>query len=206
MTLVVGKIEQLTQERDKAIEAINVLDESVVPYDVLKQTPNVIAADDRLIAALSARVKELEDLFDKLRAIAFFPKEVTPAELLEHFDRIAKSNTMRIKELEEENADLTKKLNEMTADSFSATVDLCTLTAIVLRGSDKGSVTHEDIHRAMTVASELSALRRSSERAIEMTHELCSCGGSAPDDPKACDACRIYHALTRLSAEKGEQG
>lgn len=26
-----------------------------------------------------------------------------------------------------------------------------------------------------------------------VVHKYCSCGGSGPNDPKACDSCKIYH-------------
>ena len=40
---------------------------------------------------------------------------------------------------------------------------------------------------------------------MEVTAEHCKCGGSGPDDPKACDACKIYHALRPHFSEEAAQ-
>ena len=37
------------------------------------------------------------------------------------------------------------------------------------------------------------------DRVKVTTERYCSCGGAAPEDPKACTACVIYHRL-RLAA------
>lgn len=126
--------------------------------------------------------------------------------------------TARVKELKEENEWLKSELQLVTAPRESVG---SVITALRSRIEDLEEEcaglrsTLEEVETGLrarmvendSLRSELTALRRSSEHAIAMTQELCSCGGSAPDDPKACDACKIYHALrASRAAEKGEQG